>query len=139
MGAAKAEYLRELWGRFFNSSWLGSGPFSDQQKSDAEAFGAAVWEIIYEDLPETPAGWDVTTVDGTAGELGFRCEYADTATANNWLGALDGTGPKADLRTLSYDGKQDFLIEVPEPMTVTLLGLAGLGLVRKRRKVSYGP
>jgi len=133
MGVAKADYIRELWGRFFDTSWMTGECFTDQQNSDAEAFTAAMWEIIYEELPESPSQWDVT-VDGTAGELGFRCENADTATANNWLHSLDGTGPKANLRALCYDGKQDYIVEVPEPATVALLGLGGLALLGRKRK-----
>ncbi len=131
MGTTKADYVRELWGRYFDHSWVGTGLFTQQQKNDSEAFNIALWEIIYEDFPTSSAGWDVT-VDGTDGDLGFRCELADTITANNWLNSLDGTGPMADLRSFAHDGNQDFLIEVPEPMTVTILGLAGLVLVRKR-------
>ena len=131
MGAEKAEYLRELWGRFFDPLWVGSGPFTNQQKSDAEAFTAAIWEIVYEDLPESPSMWDVTA-DGTTGELGFRCENADTTTANDWLHDLDGTGPKANLRVFSYNGKQDYIVEVPELATIALLGLGGLVLLRRR-------
>ena len=132
IGSEKAGYLSELWGRFFDPDWVGDGPFTCQQKKYAEAFSAAVWEIVYEDLPASPLMWDVT-VDGTAGKLGFRCKNADTATANNWLHALDGTGPKADLRALVYDGKQDYIVEVPEPATVCLLGLGVLSLLWRRR------
>ena len=132
IGPEKAEYLRELWGRFFDSDWVGSGPFTSQQDSGAEAFAAAVWEIIYEDLPQSPLWWDVTA-DGTAGDLGFRCENADTATANSWLHALDGAGPKADLRAFVHCNKQDYLVEVPEPATIALLGLGALASLCTRR------
>lgn len=136
MGADKAEYLRELWGRFFDPDWAGSGPFTSQQNSDAEAFAAAVWEIIHEDLPASPLDWDVT-VDGTASRGGFRCQDADTATANDWLHALDGTGLKADLRAFVYDGKQDYISEIPEPATGALLGLGCVvSLLRRKRAAS---
>jgi hypothetical protein len=128
IGPEKAEYLRELWGRFFDPSWTGDGPFTEQQNSDAEAFTAAIWEIVYEELPESPLLWDVT-VDGTIGDLGFRCENADTSTANDWLHVLDGTGPKANLRVFSYLGKQDYIVMIPEPATIALLGLGTLVLL----------
>lgn len=135
MDADKAEYISELWGRFFDPMWVGSAQFTCQQKKEAEAFAAAVWEIIYEDLPASPAHWDVK-VDGTAGELGFRCEQAARDIANNWLHALDGTGPKANLRAFVYNGKQDYIAEVPvpEPATVFLLSLGSLILLRPRCK-----
>lgn len=134
LGIERADYLRELWGRFFDPDWAGGGPYCTEQNSNAEAFAAAVWEIIYEDLPTSPLGWDVTA-DGTLCSAGFRCEGADTALANSWLHSLTGCGPKADLRVFAYDGKQDYIVEVPEPATIVLLGLSGLLnlLTRKRR------
>jgi hypothetical protein len=133
IGPAKAEYLSELWGRFFDPNWVGIGPFSLQQKRNAEAFAAAVWEIIYESLPPSPAAWNVKA-DGTPGRLGFKCYGADTATANSWLHALDGTGPKVNLRALVYDGKQDYITGIPEPATIALLGFGGLALIRRKTK-----
>jgi hypothetical protein len=133
IGADKARYLRELWGRFFDPDWVGSGPFTSGQNSDAGAFAVAVWEIIYEDLPSSPLGWDVT-VDSTDGELGFYCVGADADKANEFLHSLTGCGPKADLRALVRCGTQDYLVEVPEPATIALLGFSAvLSLVRKKR------
>jgi len=40
----------------------------------------------------------------------------------------------ADLRVFSYDGQQDYIVEVPEPATIALLGLGGaLSLLRRKR------
>src|SRR3972149_5297751 len=131
IGFEKAEYIREAWGRFFDPAWTAGGPYTPQQNSDAEAFTAVLWEIVYEDLPATPAMWDVT-VDGTPGPRGFYATGLDTYTANNWLHALDGTGPKADLRAFVYDGQQDYITQVPEPATVWLLAVGAGTLLRKR-------
>ena len=145
MGPQKAEYLSELWGRFFDQSWVSGDEVSEQQvpnrrkkftrqqRNDAAAFAVAVWEIIYEDVPESPQGWDVTT-DGTAGALGFRSYGgAITTTANEWLHTLDGTGTKTDLRGWLNDGKQDYMTAVPEPSTAVMLGLTGLVTLLHRR------
>ena len=133
IGADKAKYVRELWGRFFDPDWVGSGPFTSEQNSDAAAFAVAIWEIVYEDLPSSPLGWDVT-VDGTDGDLGFYAVGADTDKANDYLHSLTGCGPKADLRAFVRCGTQDYLVQVPEPATIALLGFFSvLSLVRKKR------
>jgi len=132
IGTTKANYIRELWGRFFDPLWV-SGPYDSKQNSNAEAFAAAIWEIIYEDLPTSPLQWDVG-VDGTPCNRGFQAENVDITTANKWLHALTGCGPKADLRAFVYEGKQDYLVEVPEPITIALLGLGGaLSLLRRKK------
>jgi hypothetical protein len=136
VGTTKANYLRELWALHYDSSWTSGGPYTTEQNGLAEVFAASVWEIIYEDLPSSPSGWDVT-VDGTLGDGGFQAASLDWETANKWLQNLTGTGAKADLFVFSYDGNQNFLVEVPEPATIALLGLGGLmGLVRRRRRLS---
>lgn len=136
MGTEKADYIRELWGRFYDPSWATEGQHTWKQNSQASAFASAIWEIVYEDLPTKPAKWDVS-VDGTWGELGFASEWVDADLANGWLHALDGTGPKADLRVFSFNGSQDFIAQVPEPATIVLLGLGGaFGMFRRKRNAA---
>src|SRR5690606_35363701 len=120
LGTTKANYLRELWARYYDSAWT-SGSYTGQDNQAAEAFAAAVWEIVYEKLPSSPAEWDVT-VDGTSGLGGFRAQDLDWATANKWLQSLTGGGAKADLRVFVCDGQQNYLVAVPEPATLILLG-----------------
>jgi hypothetical protein len=137
MGEVKADYLSELWGRYYDSAWSTGGSYSNSQKEAAGAFAAAVWEIVYEDVPSTPAGWDVT-VDSTLGGKGFKASGLNSQLANSWLHSLNGTGPMADLRALSYCGSQDFIVSlgtlnVPEPTTVALAAMGLLFIVRKRK------
>ena len=134
LGTYKGNYLRELWARYYDPAWASPGTHTAQQNAAAEAFAAAIWEIIYEDLPSMSAAWDVTT-DGTLGAGGFRAENLDAATANKWLHELTGSGPKADLRAFVLQGQQDYLVAVPEPATVVLLGLGGIGTVLRRRRM----
>jgi hypothetical protein len=131
MGSGKADYISELWGRYYDPSWAGSGPFSWQQDSKAAAFATAIWEIIYEGLPSSPLKWDVK-VDSTWGGNGFRTDFGGASIANNYLHSLNGTGPMADLRVFSYSGSQDYIAQVPEPTTIALLGLGALSLLRRK-------
>ncbi len=133
LGTTKGNYLRELWARYYDPAWTG-GSYTEQQNHAAEAFAAAVWEIVYEKLPGSTLDWDVT-LDGTTGLGGFAAENLDYATANKWLHSLTGGGAKADLRVFVCDGGQEYLVAVPEPATVILLGLGGLcsAFGRKRR------
>jgi hypothetical protein len=133
LGVTRANYLRELWARFYDPSWAAGGTYTEQQNGAAEAFAAAIWEIVYEKLPASSAGWDVT-VDGTVGIGGFRAENLDVDTANKWLHDLTGSGPKADLLAFVHDGEQNYLVAVPEPATIILLGLGGMCSVLGRRR-----
>jgi len=131
IGDVKAAYLSELWGRYYDSAWADGGPYSSQEKSDAEAFAAAVWEIVYEDVPSSTSLYDVTA-DSTPGSRGFRATGIDSTTANSWLRSLDGTGPKAELRAFTNCCKQDYITEMPEPATLLMLAFGGIALIRKR-------
>ena len=131
LGTTKANYLRELWGRYYDPAWAQNGT-SAQANRSAAAFAAAIWEIVYENVPGVESRWDVT-VDGTAGTGGFLALNVDASTANQWLQSLTGSGPKADLRAFSNCSSQNYLVAVPEPATIILLGLGGLCSLRRRR------
>ena len=118
MGVAKATLLAELWGRYFSTA-VTSG-----QK--AEAFSAAVWEIVN----ESDALLSVSV--GT----GFYCTGLATGMdtlANGWLASLDGTGPMADLRAWTSPSYQDFVVQIPEPASAALITLGGLAALVRRR------
>ena len=119
MGTDRANKLRELWGNYFLIA------AADPQK--AEAFSACVWEIVFE----------TDTVLTVSSGTGFSC--SDLATgmpdlANGWLASLNGSGPLANLRAITSETYQDYLVEVPEPATLSLLALGGLAMLRRRKK-----
>ncbi len=131
IGSMKAAYISELWQEHFDPAWTAGGSANNHK---AASFQAALWEIIYEDIPA--AGdpvWNVA-LDSTIGPHGFRCTgLADGGTlANNWLNALDMQGQQADLRALVNSCNQDYIVRVPEPATLALLGLGSLILMKKR-------
>lgn len=127
VGNNKADYIRELWGRFFDPAWA-----TGANKKLSEAFGVALWEIIY----ETGSTWNVSSGSG------FRASGIEqAATANFWLSQLNGDAVyfANNLFATSSPCGQDFLIElpksvvIPEPVTFLMLGLGTLVAVRKRK------
>ncbi len=126
MGVAKADYVRELIGRFYPSLNV---PLPDLQ---AGALQMALWEIIREDKPTY--GFNV---------LNGLVQYKDEnivgmmAQAQTYLNALNGTGPKAqNLVAFTNANQQDILFQIPEPPTYALIGivlLLGPKLYRGRK------
>jgi len=134
LGTTKANYLRELWARYYDPAWTRGGS-STEANRNAAAFAAAVWEIVYEDVPSSTSRWDVTA-DGTSGIGGFIALNVDADAANRWLQSLNGSGAKTDLRVFTNCGSQNYLVAVPEPATIVLLGLGGLCSILRRRRVA---
>jgi hypothetical protein len=134
MGVARANQIRELFGRFYATS------FTNNQ---AAAFQAAIWEIENEG---TCNPLNVSTGNALIGQGNATMQ----AIANQYLSALTGNELFFDynVRAIGNDCRQDFVFTVPgimppggppvpEPITMGAIALAlgGLGVyVRKRTK-----
>ena len=129
IGSDKAALLSELWGRFYDESWLTSSSYTQEQKNAAEAFQLCIWEILYENNTTL----DIS-VDSTCGDFGFSAS-TNIELANGMLAALDGTGEMAELVIVSNSSSQDFITAIPEPATIAILG-AGFILLRSRRRAA---
>lgn len=115
MGIARANLLRELWGRFHDGV---------TSNSTAAAFQLAVWEISHDDGLSLSSG--STTFQNLGSYFGV---------AQDWLDSLDGTGPMADLLVMSHSSKQDQVFEIPNPASAAMLMMAGVcGAATRRRR-----
>jgi hypothetical protein len=121
MGMTKADAIRELWGRNFDSSWI-----TGQNRQMAEAFSVAIQEIVY----ETDPVWNVSS--GAGFYVGADVEQA--AIANTWLSELTGNSAyfANNLVAISTGDGQDYVVQIPEPATMCLVGLGAFAL-RKRK------
>jgi hypothetical protein len=121
METTKANYIRELWGRDFDPAWA-----TGANKQTAEAFSFAIWEIIY----ETDPTWDVTSGAGFS-----TTDLTEGAIANTWLSQLNGDPAyfANNLIVISSDTGQDYVVQIPEPATLSLLTVGAAALLRRRK------
>ena len=128
MGADRAKVL---------AYWYKSYADSVVDRATEIAFQLGVWEIVHE---RKAGDASLTTYyslsDGTAYATGATV----VAIANQWFTDLTIAGKANALYALTYDGRQDFLIdsgrpEFPGPSAlVGLMGMGLIGLVARRRR-----
>jgi hypothetical protein len=126
MGTAKADYIRKLWGSYFDKNWLADQTLTHRQ--EAEAFAACIWEIVYE-TGDPSSGWDVSS--GANFRVTDGMTTAQVNLANGWLWSLDnpsGIVVASGLRGLTNPDVQDYVTQIPSPGAI-LLGGIGVGLV----------
>jgi hypothetical protein len=118
MTAAKADLLRELWGRHFSAT------MTSQQAAE---FQLAVWEITF----ETSGVYDMSAGSVRSNNLNVG--------VNSLLNSLDGMGPMANLVALTHLQYQDMLTQIPVPapgaISLGSLGAAIIGWLRSRKRL----
>jgi len=130
MGAAKANLLRELFGRYFPDFSVSI------DNVHASALQIAVWEIVRE-----TSG----TLDVYNGTTRYRnaTDVPALTLAQTYVQSLNGTGPMLNnVLALTLVGAQDLIIQdkvladipTPEPggMALAGIGLIGIALIRRR-------
>jgi len=134
---SKVGYIADLFSKYYNPSWIDSSSDNDDDDEEVAAFVLALWEIIYEDVPDSPVFYDVNLL-GTKRPLGFSGAVSVPVSelANQWLHSLCSSSSsivdfEAQFNVFSSPKYQD-VITVPEPATVLILGLGSLVFFIKR-------
>ena len=124
--AATPAALEWMWGTYYDDVI--------DNAVEAAAFQLAYWEVMH----ETSGSWDVAGGSFYLFDLNTSSSNNNGATianlvsyANTYLNSSTWT-QKAELLMLPAAGCQPFIVEIPEPATMAILGLGGLLLRRKK-------
>lgn len=132
MGDARATLIRDLYARNYSTVMAATG---NDQKDLAAAFAMVVWEITHQDSMASTASGVLADLDLTTGNAQFMSGSNPNTLAAGMLSSLGGgMGDFLGFAVLGATNpdKQDVLIVVPGP--AGLMAIAGLGLVRRRRR-----
>jgi len=148
-GSDKAGLISQLWAQNYDNSWQSdtyiyyggnqggwqSGEPSDTAENrQALAMVLGIYEIIY-DFSETLSSLDLSSDRFIANSTN---PTGAISIAQGWLDSLvlpgEYIGPSAQLLSLTSASCQNFIVEVPEPITLCFLGLGGLLLRRKKMR-----
>lgn len=123
MGADRADLLTAWFGQFSQGTQA-----EDWNDISAVAFQLGAWEIVHEENIEDIGDLYTGTLmidDIQSGDDSL----ASAAMADDWFASLDAQGPRANLLALRSETYQDqAVVHIPEPCTITLLGIGGLAL-----------
>jgi hypothetical protein len=138
ISTAKANLIREYWGRFYDDTWATSGN-GYAANYTAMLFNMGLYEIFYDYDGSSLASLDLDADLHTIGRNSGSVPAADYNVINGWFSQLDGTSSYfANLKLLVHSGRQDFITELPpstnlpEPATAVLM-LMGAGMMFWKR------
>jgi hypothetical protein len=139
--AGDAALIRELFGRY-NSLLQNNptGPYTGGTfRTAAAALQLAMWKINLDRTTETLGSWDFASGwmrvnSANVPQETIAASIKADAVALLMLNSLTGTGPMASgLQGLANPTIQDLIIQ-PEPATMALLALGGVGLLVRRSR-----
>lgn len=131
MGTEREALIRQLWARSFNPDWI-TNPTSDNINR-AGAFNCAQFEIIFENSLTQDSKLDLKLGTGNLQTRNLQGGY--DGLAQSMLDALTDGGPESNEIAIisNINGGQDYIVRIPEPATICMLGLGALSLIRRRR------